>query len=160
MLLKENLKNIQNSRNAMLTDPQHKLDSYKNQRGSQLLFLCSFISNTKFAKVKSPLMWTFPTVAFLKACSCGRSSIPLLNKTVKIRKLWLFRHSGQAHKRPYQKLASPCTNMLFTQSPIKVRAAPERQRILVFPMSTVVNAVCDFKTSPLDGNMIQQLKKI
>jgi len=49
--------------------------------------------------------------------------------------------------------------MLFTQSPVKARATPERQRIDVFPMNTVLNAVCSIQTPPLDGNMIQQLKK-
>jgi len=69
-------------------------------------------------------------------------------------------YTGQAHETPQHKLASSITNILFTQSSKKVRAALQRDRITVFPLQTVVNATCNIKILPLDGTTLQQLKEI
>lgn len=157
MLLKEEPNKIYRTQEIQLYRPTAQTWKLQESRGCNSY--SHVASSAKSAKVKSPLMWRLPTRAHLQACSCIRSSIPLLNKTVRIRKLWLFRCPEQAHKTPYQKLASPFTNRLFIQSPSKVRAAPEPWRMEVFPTTTLVNAACDMKNSPLDGNRIQQLTK-
>lgn len=120
---------------------------------SQFPFSWSFISKCKYTKVKSPLKWIVPTQAFLKASSLWQV-IPLLNKTVNIRKLLLLELSGQPHKTPYQKLPSLIRFLHKVQLMF-----PSNRKSYFFPMNTMVNAVCNIKTPPLDGNVIQQLKK-
>lgn len=138
----------------MFTDPQHQIDHCKHQRASQLLFSCSFISKFKYAKVKSPLKWMFPTQKFLKATSLWQI-IPLLNRTVKIRKLWLLEFSGQAHKTLHHRL--PLLKRFLHRVQLKF---PSNRQSKFFPVNRMLNAVCNVTRSPLDGNVIQQLKKL
>lgn len=78
MWLKKEPKKYTELMKFSFTDPQYK-DKCKNQRGCNSHSHVD--SSPKYAKVKSPLMWRFPTQTHLKACSCSRSSIPVLNKT-------------------------------------------------------------------------------